>query len=295
MKLEGWLNVNKPSGLTSYQVISQLKRYVGPIRIGHAGTLDPLATGVLPVALGKATRTVEFMHRFPKTYVAEIELGVTTDTYDTEGEIIATNDPSLIDSETVEETLKGFIGAIEQIPPAFSALKQNGRSLYELARRGEAVQIAARPVFIHHIKLIEFNNPLVNIEAKCGSGTYIRSLAHDLGAILGVGAHLKNLKRVEYGEFNIKDSVALETIYSIDDIINNLLPLELALTNLPVIELDAAAADKIICGVIPIEVASSMDESGVYKLHQKGRGLVAVADNTGEKLRLKVFAQRQII
>lgn len=205
----GILNINKPSGMTSFQVVALVKHLSGERRVGHAGTLDPLATGVLPVCLGQATRVVEFLAEATKTYLAEIELGVATDTYDASGQVTQRNDPSAIDRKWLESVLISFRGLIQQTPPMYSAVKYQGKPLYKLARAGITVERKSRLTQIHSLKLIDWQPPVVTIEVVCGKGTYIRSLAHDLGQTLGCGAHLKSLVRLKYGQFDIKDALSL--------------------------------------------------------------------------------------
>jgi tRNA pseudouridine55 synthase len=210
--LDGILNIDKPAGRTSYGVVAAVKRLTGERRIGHTGTLDPAATGVLPVCLGRATRVIEFFSDTSKTYRAIIELGVATDTYDSSGRVTHRSDPSPIHRAAVESALASFRGAIRQTPPMYSAVKYKGRPLYKLARAGVTVERKPRPVTVHRLELVDWQPPSVTLEIDCGKGTYIRSLAHDLGQTLGCGAHLKNLVRTRCGVFNIKDSVSLSLL-----------------------------------------------------------------------------------
>ncbi len=215
--MDGILNINKPSGKTSFSMVALVRRLSGERRVGHAGTLDPEACGVLPVCLGQGTRVIEFLLGWSKVYRAEIELGVATDTYDATGKIIRQADPSRISRRQFETALGSFCGLIQQMPPMYSALKYRGQRLYELARAGIAVSRESRQVAIYQLKLIDFKLPLVTIEVECGRGTYIRSLAHNLGELLGCGAHLKSLVRSRYGPFDIKDAVSplqLENAFS---------------------------------------------------------------------------------
>jgi len=184
-----------------------VKRWTGERRVGHAGTLDPMATGVLPVCVGQATRLVEYLMDTTKTYQAEIELGITTDTYDAEGQITQRMDASGITRESVATALASFLGLITQIPPMYSAIKHHGKPLYELARTGVTIERKPRPARIHSIELKDLQLPLVTLEVVCGKGTYIRSLAHDLGQMLGCGASLKNLIRMRCGIFDIADTI----------------------------------------------------------------------------------------
>ncbi len=210
--MDGILNVNKPAGMTSYGVVAAVKRLAGQRRVGHAGTLDPDATGVLPVCLGKATRIVEFFMDAAKVYVAEIELGACTDTYDAAGTVTSRGDASSVSREDMEAALEGFRGVIEQTPPMYSALKHQGRPLYDLAREGVTVERASRRVTIHRLELLEWHSPRLKIEVECSKGTYIRSLTHDIGQRLGCGAYLKTLERTRYGIFDIEHAVGLEQV-----------------------------------------------------------------------------------
>jgi len=207
--VDGILNINKPWGKTSFSIVAMVKRLSGERRVGHAGTLDPAATGVLPVCLGQGTRVTEFLVDATKTYRAQIELGVTTDTYDASGKITSQGDPSQISRRQLESALASFYGLIRQTPPMYSAVKYQGKPLYELARAGVNVDRKSRLTKIYHLELIDFKPPVVTIEVTCGKGTYIRSLAHDLGQSLGCGANLKSLVRLRCGLFDIRDAISV--------------------------------------------------------------------------------------
>jgi tRNA pseudouridine55 synthase len=207
--LDGILNINKPKGRTSFSVVAMVKRRSGERRAGHAGTLDPAATGVLPVCLGRGTRIIEFLVSDTKTYLARIELGTATDTYDGDGKITRRGDASVISRQNLEEALAAFRGTIRQIPPMYSALKHHGRPLYELARAGIEVKRPSRPAKIHRLELTDWQPPVVTVEVECGKGTYIRSLAHDLGQTVGCGAHLKSLVRTRCGLLHLEDAVSI--------------------------------------------------------------------------------------
>jgi tRNA pseudouridine55 synthase len=208
MTINGILNVNKPEGKTSFSIVAWLKWLSGEKHIGHAGTLDPLATGVLPLCLGQATRVVQFLTDDNKTYVVQVELGISTDTYDREGEITHREDPGSITVQQIEDVLATFLGSIEQSPPRYSALKHQGKRLYELARAGIHVEIKPRRVNIMNIELIDYIRPLLTLKVECSKGTYIRSLAHDLGQRLGCGAHVKSLTRTQCGPFTIGNALS---------------------------------------------------------------------------------------
>jgi tRNA pseudouridine55 synthase len=198
--------------MTSYGVVAVVKRLSGERRVGHAGTLDPAATGVLPVCLGQATRIVAFLTAAAKTYRAGIELGTATDTFDAGGEITHRGDPSSINLAKFRSALASFRGTIWQTPPMYSALKHRGQPLYKLARAGISIERPSRKVTVHRLKLISWQPPVVTLEIECSKGTYIRSLAHDLGQALGCGAYLKNLVRTRCGIFDIKDALSLSKL-----------------------------------------------------------------------------------
>jgi len=207
--VDGILNINKPRGRTSFSVVLLVKRLSGVKRVGHAGTLDPAASGVLPVCLGQARRLVPFLHDAAKVYKAQVEFGVTTDSYDATGSVTATADASHLSRQQVLAALGPFTGPIQQTPPMYSALKHGGRPLYELARAGIEVARKSRTVQVYRLELKRWQPPVATLEVECGGGTYIRSLAYDLGQLLGCGAHLKGLVRLKYGLFDVKDAVSL--------------------------------------------------------------------------------------
>ena len=208
----GFLNVYKPKGMTSHDVVSFMRKITNIKQIGHTGTLDPFAEGVLPVCIGKATRLIEYLAD-DKEYLATVQFGRNTDTYDIEGVVTETFDKKVTEEE-VFIGLKNFEGEIEQLPPIYSAIKVNGKKLYEYARKGQNVEIQPRKVFIERIELKNFDeiNQTAEILVKCSAGTYIRSIAYDLGKILGCGGHLIKLIRTKAGCFNIENSSSLEDL-----------------------------------------------------------------------------------
>jgi tRNA pseudouridine55 synthase len=205
----GFLNIDKPAGWTSFRVAAQVRRRSGVRRVGHTGTLDPTATGVLVVCLGAATRLSEYVMELSKTYRAEVRLGVATDTFDAAGAPVSEADPSGVSREQVAHELATFLGEIEQVPPLFSAIKHAGEPLYRYARSHREVEPQPRRVVIHRLQLLTFQPPLLTIELECGKGTYVRSLAHDLGQRLGCGAHLASLVRLRVGPFTLEDAHTL--------------------------------------------------------------------------------------
>ena len=210
--ISGILNIDKPQGWTSHDVVAKVRRLSGQKRVGHAGTLDPLATGVLLVCLGQATRVSEYLMRGRKVYRAAVHLGLSTDTYDADGQVTARAPEVNVTLPQLEAALSAFVGRIEQTPPMYSALKHQGTPLYKLARQGKAVERKPRTVEIYNIKLLDWSSPVLTIEVACSPGTYLRSLAHDLGQRLGCGAHLSSLTRLASGHFTLDEGVGLDTL-----------------------------------------------------------------------------------
>jgi tRNA pseudouridine55 synthase len=204
--VNGFLIVDKPSGVTSFSMVSLVRRLTGVRRVGHAGTLDPLASGVLPVAVGQATRFIEYMDDALKTYHGAVRLGEATDTYDAAGVVTAGSDASGVTAAAIEQALAEFVGEIEQTPPVYSAIKVAGKPLYRYAREGADVAPAPRRVHVERAMLLGFGDGVAEIEVRCGKGTYIRSIAHDLGRRLGCGAHLAGLRRTSSGGFGLDEA-----------------------------------------------------------------------------------------
>ena len=199
--INGIVNIYKEKGYTSHDVVAVLRKVVGQKKIGHTGTLDPDATGVLPVCLGRATKVCELLTDHDKTYEALLLLGKTTDTQDISGEVLEERDPGDLTEEEVRSCIESFIGEYDQIPPMYSALKVNGKKLYELAREGKTVERKSRKVQIHGIRILEMNLPHVRMEVDCSKGTYIRTLCHDIGEKLQVGGCMEELERTKVGRF----------------------------------------------------------------------------------------------
>ena len=211
--INGFINLYKPSGITSMEALRQIKRITGQRqKVGHGGTMDPLARGVLPVCFGQATRLMDFVVGGTKQYLMDITLGVSTTTYDAEGEVVQTRDYTGVTTEAVESNLAAFIGNINQTPPMYSAVKVDGQRLYKLARAGIEVDREARPVEIHGIQIMDFDPPKLTLEVECGRGVYMRSLAHDLGEVLGCGGHVADLVRLLCSEFRAEDGITLEQL-----------------------------------------------------------------------------------
>jgi len=213
MSLNGILVVNKEAGYTSHDVVAKVKKILGE-KVGHTGTLDPNATGVLPLLIGKGTGLAKYLVNHDKTYIATLKLGEKTDTADGEGNIIEKQDVKNISKEQVEKTLQSFLGKQEQLPPMYSAIKVNGKKLYEYARKGEVVDLKPRLIEIYNIKLIDINDLEIIFEVSCSKGTYIRSLCEDIAVKLDTVGYMKALNRTVVGEFNIQNSVKVDEIDS---------------------------------------------------------------------------------
>ncbi len=271
--LHGFLNIDKPTGMTSHDIVARVRRLAGQKRVGHGGTLDPLATGVLPVALGGATRLVDYLVEDRKRYHADVRLGATTTTDDAEGEIVREQPVPPLDHAALEAAIAPFIGTIPQIPPMYSAIQVGGQRMYDLARRGEIVELAARTVTIDEIRIVDWQPPMLTLDVVCGKGTYIRALARDLGAALGCGAHLAALRRTGVGPLRIDAAVPLATLQNEPaHLPEHLLPPEAAVAALPRIDMDQTRAERI--------------RHGLPFAHNAVGGLARVHDEHGALLAL---------
>lgn len=240
--MHGFLNIDKPAGMTSHDVVARVRRLAGQKRVGHAGTLDPAATGVLVVALGAATRLIEYVQdQTLKGYLAVVRLGQTTATDDAEGEPLESRPLPPLDPAVLEAALAPLRGTIQQVPPMYSALHHQGQRLYDLARAGVTLDLPARPVRIERLELRGWAPPDLTLDVLCGKGTYIRSLARDLGAALGCGGHLRALQRTLVGSFRIEDAAPLDGLVPEAA----LLPPELAVADWPRADLDEEAARRV--------------------------------------------------
>lgn len=248
--MNGFLVIDKPQGVTSFDVVRTVRRALKVRRVGHCGTLDPMATGVLPIAIGEATRLVEFVMDGEKVYRGTLKLGETTDTQDAEGTILSCSPIDGIDRVQIEGAIATLIGPIQQLPPMYSALKRDGVPLYELARKGVEVERALRSIEIYRFELCSVDLPFVTFEVTCSKGTYVRTLAHDLGARLGCGAHLTALRRLKSGAFSEGEAIPLDRLRCEPEIVQ-LLPVSAALAALPVLALSADALLRLKNGVPP--------------------------------------------
>lgn len=287
--LHGFLNIDKPAGITSHDVVARMRRVARQKRIGHAGTLDPAATGVLVLALGAATRLVEYVQEHTsKRYLATIVLGATTTTDDAEGAILEARPVPELGQADVERALNAFRGSIAQVPPMYSALHHDGQRLHELARAGQTVERAARQVTIESLALVEWHSPYLALDIMCSKGTYIRALARDLGAALGCGAHLHALRRTEVGQFTIGSATPLAAFESDPgSIMTSLLLPERAVADWPLVELDREQAQQIRNGV-PVALAGDLGERA--RAHDPEGTLLALLTRAGDRWQpTKVF------
>lgn len=260
----GFLNINKPKGLTSHDVVARVRRVIGRIgrigdrkvKVGHAGTLDPAATGVLPVAVGQATRLIEYLTNTSKGYRTVVQLGITTDTDDAEGTVIAERPVPVLDQGTVEKTITTFCGTIMQVPPMYSAIHHQGKRLYELARANQTVERPPRQVTVEQI-VDQTTYPLTDqlvLDIVCSKGTYIRSLARDIGEALGCGAHAAMLERTHVGPFSLESAVSLAALQEEDGLLEQvLLPPETGVAHLPSVSLDEEQAKRVGHG-LPVDL-----------------------------------------
>lgn len=283
MKDFGIMVVDKPVGPTSHQIVSIVRRGTGIRKVGHAGTLDPRATGVLVLCLGRATRLSEYLSTSEKRYLAVIRFGASTRTYDSEGDIVHETG-SAPKRKDIEEALSEFRGEISQVPPPYSAIKVQGKRAYRLAREGKPPELDARKVIIHELKLVRYKQPDLSLEIECSAGTYIRSIAHDLGEMLSTGAHLAELKRLKAGPFTLDDAVPLpklEVGFMVDKWERYVIPAADALPEFPVVNVSQKNLDLIRHGHrIPAEPSSSGMARGISSEGELVAILEAVEDGT---------------
>lgn len=236
--MDGIVIVDKPQGWTSQDVTARLRRVFGTRRIGHGGTLDPMATGVLPVFVGRATRAVEFFEHAEKTYETVLRLGITTDTEDMTGTVLTEENVSFTE-EQLQETLAAFRGEILQVPPMYSALKVNGQKLCDLVRKGKTVERQPRPITIHELTLVERGENTLRLRVRCSKGTYIRTLCKDIGEKLGCGGCMESLRRVAAGEYTIDEAVPLQTLLDTEEPEKYLRDVDTMFRNYPAVTLTA--------------------------------------------------------
>ncbi len=276
--IEGLLVLDKPAGMTSRAVVDRVQRWFPKrTRIGHAGTLDPLATGVLVLCLGGSTRLIEYIQRMEKVYRTRLLLGARSDSDDTDGNITPVPGAVAADAATVAACVAGFVGTIEQIPPAYSAVKVSGQRAYDLARRGEDVSLSSHSVHIYSIQILNYAYPHLELEVRCGKGTYIRSLARDVGERLGFGALVQELRRTRIGPFTSEGALTLDA--DPETARARLLPAEMAVAELPRVVLPDSERKRLEQGqvVAVAESPAGMDKSKEVAVFDAAGGLAAVA------------------
>jgi tRNA pseudouridine55 synthase len=302
--MDGLILVRKPLHLTSHDTVIRIRTLLQTKRVGHFGTLDPLATGLLMIAVGKATRLFSFYSKYDKTYIGRIKTGFSTDTYDAEGKPTSAESTAYPDQTRVEHALREFEGTIDQVPPPYSAKKHKGRPLYVYARQNKQIEAKPVRVSIHSLQLLAYEPPHIEVKIHCSSGTYIRSLAHDLGQALGCGAHLAGLKRTAVGSFSLEQSFHLddlETLIQKNEYGQFLIPLESLLPEMGKIILKESGKALVQNGnrifseniqkLIPSECPSSdiEDEDQVFRLFSSDGRLMALAKKIPDKKGLHPF------
>lgn len=288
-RIDGVLLLDKPTGITSNAALMRVKRLYAADKAGHTGTLDPLASGLLPICFGGATRFAQFLLDAPKRYVATLRFGATTTTQDAEGDVVTTRSVEFT-REALEATLARFVGVQMQTPPAHSALKFEGRPRYDYARRGIDVPSVPREVVVHALRLLDWHAPEATIDVACGKGTYVRALAADIGEALGCGAHVAALRRTQSGLFDIGGAVTLDALERDDEAarIGRLLPIDAPVTGIPRLDVDHEVARLLAHGQKPRIAAAS----GRYRVYAAGERFVGLADVDAQRLTaLRLVAQ----
>lgn len=283
----GILIVDKPAGWTSHDVVAKLRGCFHVRRIGHAGTLDPMATGVLPVFVGRATRAVEFAAEGEKEYLAGLRLGTVTDTQDTTGTILETH-PVQVDRDALEAVLPSFRGDILQIPPMYSAIKRQGQKLYELARRGQEVERDPRPITIHALEIVDQLSPTdYLLRVACSKGTYVRTLCHDIGQVLGCGGTMFSLRRTKAAGFSCEQAVTLEQVQAAPDPSTLLLPVDAYFAGHPILLLKTPSAEKKLRNGNPVTLDIP---DGTYRVYNRQKEFLALArQEQGRMTTIKSF------
>ncbi|MCS6845384.1 MAG: tRNA pseudouridine(55) synthase TruB [Caldilineales bacterium] len=291
----GLLNIDKPKDWTSHDVVARVRRLTGVRQVGHTGTLDPMATGVMVVCLGAATRLAEYVTGLPKVYWAEITLGVATDTYDATGRPTFEAPVPPLSADELAAALQPFTGRILQRPPIYSALKQEGEALHKRARRGEAVEVQPRPVTVYEFAPLEFDGRVLTARIACSAGTYVRSLAHDLGQALGCGGHLSALRRLAVGDFGAEEAITLEQLAAAAAAgrwTSLVLPADRAVAHLPAVTLAPDQARRLLFGQpVPAAPASAADQARAYDRQGRLLAVVRLDPTKGVWRPVKVLVQ----
>lgn len=282
--VDGFLVIDKPAGISSHDVVNRARRILGTRKVGHTGTLDPFATGVLPIAVGEGTKAIQFLDEGEKAYEAVIRLGLVTDTLDITGTVLQEHDSGGLGQEQLLSAMAALTGEISQVPPMYSAIKQGGQPLYKLARKGIEVERQSREVIIHSFELLEFSSPLATVRVRCSRGTYVRTLADDLGKLLGCGACLTALRRTLSGPFRLADAMTLEQLasYAEEGVAqHHVVHVPTALSHLAQIQLTESELQKLKNGIPPRDRLLEMPP-GMFSL-MYGQQVIAVAEQTPEK------------
>ena len=284
--MNGILNVFKPTGMTSFDVVRIIRKISNVKKVGHAGTLDPEASGVLPVCIGKATKAIDYIMGDFKIYEAELKLGVTTDTYDREGKILKESEVNSSDEE-ITRVINSFVGEINQIPPMYSALKVNGKKLYELARAGIEIERKPRPIVIYSIDIIDLKLPYIRFRVKCSKGTYIRSLCYDIGEILKCGGMMWNLQRIATGQFHIADSININEL-NVENLEKRIIPIEKIFQDNTKIVIEDRFVKFLLNGVVVKDKALTckFEVNNMYSIYNNENDFIGIADKSIDGIRL---------
>ncbi|MBM4412658.1 MAG: tRNA pseudouridine(55) synthase TruB [Chloroflexi bacterium] len=282
--MHGFINIDKPTGITSHDVVARLRRITRIKRIGHAGTLDPAASGVLVVAIGQATRLIEYVQDDThKTYDALIALGTATDSDDATGTVIHSAPLPQLDAHRLEQTLRQFVGTIQQVPPKVSAIHVDGQRMYDLARQGKAPELPSRQVIVYSLTLHSWSYSSITLTVRCGKGTYIRSLARDIGEALGTRAHLAGLRRTAVGEFTIDRALTLHDL-TFEMIASHCVPPHHAIQHLPTHTLNTTDIQRIRNGLSVSHTSNLADDAEMM-----------LCDNTGELVAIARYSQNRLL
>lgn len=284
--MNGILNVYKPTGITSFDVVRKIRKISNVKKVGHAGTLDPEASGVLLVCIGKATKAIDYIMGDFKIYDTELKLGVTTDTYDREGKILTESEVKVSNDE-IMQAINSFVGEIKQVPPMYSALKVNGKKLYELARAGIEIEREARSITIYSIDIMEVKLPYVKFRVKCSKGTYIRSLCYDIGQRLKCGGMMWNLQRTAIGGFQIEDSINIDNL-NVENLNEHIMPIESIFGSNTRITVEDRFIKFLLNGVVVKDKALTckFEANSTYSIYNIDNDFVGIADKSNEGIKL---------
>ena len=276
--MDGIFVIHKPTGMTSHDIVARVRKLLKQRRVGHAGTLDPAASGVLPICVGQGTRVAEYLSESGKEYRATLVFGIETDTYDAEGEITRRASTEQLDQAGIEEALAAFRGPQMQVPPRYSAIKIQGQAAYKRTRAGEELTLPARPIEISRLEIVSWHTPTLILDVACSKGTYIRSLAYDLGRAVGCGAHLSGLVRTRSGPFRLEESVTLEELARANEqgeIARYVLPMDRALEQYPALHLSEEEAARVLHG--NAFACDSHAEKSLARVYNAGGDFIAIA------------------